>query len=296
MIRHVAAAVFVVCVSPSIADAQSTVFTVASPSAEVHKGPSIATPVIGTARKGAALDVTRELGSWVSIPWPASPDGEAYIHVSRGTVAHTGETRIASASTSPTSFVAADVRRVEQAVLGRQSAAASRSSAAISPLAPVYATPKHVFGVGGRVAGPTFGGFGVSGRAWHNQIGVQLGLSHSSETNVIGGERLTSMQVEPSVLFSPRDHVSDYLWVRPYVGSGLSIHRHTLRSQTTGLPMLPSDNGVGFQAFGGGEFTMSGLPQFALGVDAGYRWTRTTMPGFDLDGMVISVSGHWYLK
>ena len=65
MIRHIAAAVVVVGLASSSLYAQSVVFTVNTASAAVHAGPSIATPVVGAARRGAVLDVTRQLGSWV---------------------------------------------------------------------------------------------------------------------------------------------------------------------------------------------------------------------------------------
>src|SRR4051794_19633500 len=75
MIRRVAAIVFVLALTPALLYAQDPVFTVTAQSADVHKGPSTVTPVIGHVARGAALPVARNLGSWVRIAWPAAPDG-----------------------------------------------------------------------------------------------------------------------------------------------------------------------------------------------------------------------------
>src|SRR5690242_12021335 len=105
MIRHAAALVVVLSMVPSPLHAQTTAtFKVGAEPAQVHKAPTTASPVIGRAPHGAVLDVTRELGSWVKVAWPAAKDGEAYVHVSAGSIARgasspTAERASASAST-----------------------------------------------------------------------------------------------------------------------------------------------------------------------------------------------------
>jgi hypothetical protein len=71
------------------------------------------------------------------------------------------------------------------------------------------------------------------------------------------------------------------------VGTNLS------RSTQTGFGTTSK---VGFQTFGGGEFTFSSVPRFAVSADVGYRWAREPFAGFELGGLGFSLSGHWYVK
>src|SRR4030095_1556791 len=73
MARCVAAIVLALTLTPAVVCAQDATFTVAVDSAHVYKGPSNVTPVIGHVSRGAALRVSRNLGSWVRIPWPSAP-------------------------------------------------------------------------------------------------------------------------------------------------------------------------------------------------------------------------------
>ena len=109
-------------------------------------------------------------------------------------------------------------------------------------------------------------------------------------------ERVTSWQVEPSLLYSLSDRVTDYVWIRPYVGSGATLRHHSISGGTSDADSSVSDNGFGLQAFGGGEFTFAGAPQFAVSADLSYHWFSTPVAGFDLGGLGVSVSGHWYVK
>jgi hypothetical protein len=102
------------------------------------------------------------------------------------------------------------------------------------------------------------------------------------------------MQVAPSVLYSLRDLVSDYISVRPYIGAGASVLRQTLRSAPNTDSV--SDSSLGLQAFGGSEVTFSSLPQFALSAELGYRRVRKPYLGVDPGGVVASVAGHWYVR
>ena len=162
---------------------------------------------------------------------------------------------------------------------------------------PVFVTPAtHLIGLGAQVGGSPVG-FGATARAWsRDQFGAQLEISHSALTRVDAPGRVTSMQFEPSLLYRLPDRVTDYLWVRPYLGSGVSLRRQTLSSATPGAGPSVSDSTFGLQAFGGGELTFAGVSQFALSVDLGYHWVRTSFAGADLGGPGLSVSGHWYVK
>src|SRR5688500_12288975 len=93
MIRHAAAVVAALLLVPAWAGAQIhpiQTFTVTEAMAPVHKSPSTGSPVIGTARRGAVLEVTRELGDWVKISWTPAPDAVGYVHLSAGSVGRGG--------------------------------------------------------------------------------------------------------------------------------------------------------------------------------------------------------------
>jgi hypothetical protein len=290
MIRHVAAAALVLSLTPSWLSAQGVAFTVNTASANVHKGPSTASPVIGTVRRGSTLPVTRELGSWVRVNWPSAVDGIGYIHVSTGSVARNvvppaQQTTLASnrPATRPSANPAP--------------ASAQRQRPATPQPAParnVYVTPMtHTFGVGATM-GPSPVGFGVSGRAWHrSRFGAQLDYSHYSTAAPISPDRVASTQFEPSVMFHFKDHVADYIWLRPYAGSGVSFGSETL---TMAEGTKVSESRFGVQAFGGAEVTFPGMSRFALSAGMAYRWTEAPFAGVDLGGLGFSVAGHWYIK
>jgi hypothetical protein len=84
--RSAAAVVLALSLDPALVRAQDTVLTIDVPSADVHKGPSNVTPVIGHIPRGVALPIARNLGSWVEITWRQSPDGFGYVHVSTGRI------------------------------------------------------------------------------------------------------------------------------------------------------------------------------------------------------------------
>ena len=93
MLRRLAAAFVVVAAIPATVVAQNAVITVTAASADVYKSPSTGSPVIGHAARGAQLPVTRELGSWVRMAWPAAPDGVGFVHVSMGASSTPGSCR-----------------------------------------------------------------------------------------------------------------------------------------------------------------------------------------------------------
>ena len=299
MSRHLAVILLVMCVTPAEVNAQTDPvhMNVVSASAAVHKSPSTGSPVIGMARRGAALEVTRELGDWVRVSWPESADGFGYVHRSMGRL-------VKGAAPSPKTVVQVPTRPGSQPYSpAPRSGAPSQytppqRTAPMAPPASYVDPPTHFFGVGGLMTGSTFG-WGVTGRAWSKRfLGAQVDWTRFSQTSVVTAERVTTVQFAPSVLYSLRDRVSDSVWVKPYVGGGASIRRHTHVGATPDLSV--SENKFSYQAFGGGEFTFPSVPRFAFSVDAGYDWselpTTATFEGFEVGGLAFSFSGRWYFK
>ena len=201
MTRPWIATLVLLLVAPARLSAQSAEFRVDTASASVHKAPSIASPVIGHARQGVALEVTRDLGSWVKVPWPDATDGIGYIHVSMGQepAPHCRE------------------QRSHQSCL-RRAAAASQP---VALGAAICRTAGPLVGLGGQFGGSTVGS-GINARTWfHDRLGLQLEICPDLVHRSIGSDRLTTTQFAPSLLYSPSNLVTDYVWVRPYLGAGL---------------------------------------------------------------------------
>jgi hypothetical protein len=301
MIRHAAAVAIALCLSPAWLYAQTTVLTVNTVSAAVYLGPSTGSLVIGQAPKGTALPVTRELGSWVKVSWPGAQDGAGYVHVSMGQLRHDAPSQTVSQTVGLTGLTSAPPALPEPTSPMPTALAAERSVRGQPALIrPVYVTPStHLIGLGGLVGGSNVG-FGATARAWsHDRFGMQLEVSRSAQTSAQteAPGRVTSTQFEPSLLFALPDQVTDYVWMRPYLGSGLNFRRQTLNNATPGTgPEKASESKVGLHLFGGGELTFASMPRFALSVDVGYQWARTSFAGVDLGGPGISASGHWYVK
>jgi hypothetical protein len=310
MTARAAVIVLALALNPAQLYAQDTVFTVNVSSADVHQGPSIATPVIGHVAVGTAMPVLRNLGSWVKVDWPAAPDGFAYLHMTTGRLtARNGDASTsnskraypngaATASSSTTSSAAAATRAPvsASASTGTQPAKlphrshervvirSQQDSTAIS----------HVVGVGGLFG--SMSSFGATSRVWRDdRLGVQFAFTRDAMTSSTAAGRVTSMQLEPAVVYGLFDHVSDYFWIRPYVGGGVSI-RHQNLQDVAPAPAETTSTGVGVRVFGGGEFTFAGAPRFALSADAGYRTSPTPFPGFEPSHFTVSLSGHWYVK
>jgi hypothetical protein len=278
--------------SPVSLYAQGSVFTVQAASADVYKAPTTASPVIGHAPRGAMLSVTRELGSWVKVSWPPAEDGIAYVHMSMGSLGRnqTSDASRPAVARSPQPAAeppAATTVAIRGAVATPQPA----------PTRVVYLqAPAHLVGFGGRMGGSSVG-FGASARAWsRDRWGIQLDVSHLAVAGVAPTERVSAMQFEPGVLFSVADHVADYLWVRPYLGSGINVSRRSLSSTTPGAAPSISQNDTALQVFGGSELTLAGAPRFAMSIDLAYRWGARELGGVDLGRLGLSVAGRWYLK
>jgi hypothetical protein len=290
MLRHVCVAIFLVCLSPGLVYAQNTTFTITTATADVYKSPSTGSPVIGRAPRGTAHPVVRELGSWVRIEWPAAPDGVGFLHVSSGRVANGAAPEVVRAAAGeavkaippPPPPVPAN-----QAVVARP--------LSVNRGVPVTPVP-HVIGLG---AGLTTGsplGFGVTARAWRgNRVGVRVDVARQAMGS-LATARVTSMQFEPSALVSLTDYISNYLWLRPYVGAGLSVRHQTLRTGLAGTSGTLSDNSTGFQTFFGTEVTVANAPQLALSADLTYGTRRSAFGAFDVGGLGVGLSAHWYVR
>ena len=279
MTRRALAIIVLLFVSPAYLSAQHATFKVESASASVHKAPSIGSPVIGQAPKGLALEVTRDLGSWVKISWPDAPDAIGYIHVSTGTRIGAAMPRI-------------DDETALKAEPAKTVAAGSRSVA----LQPSYVVPAHVVGLGGQLGGSTIGA-GINARTWfHDRWGLQLEASRTTLTGTIASERLTATQFAPSLVYSISNLMTDYVWVRPYLGAGPRVVHRTLGVAPPASGAAVSQNSVGFQTFGGSEFMFASMPRLSLSADIRYGWIDDTHPTFELDGLGFSLSAHWYVK
>ena len=287
MIRRTAALVLALVIQPALLHAQETVVTITVDSADVYQGPSNVTPVVGHASRGTALPVTRNLGSWLKVPWPSAPDGVAYVHVTMGRL---------GAPVAP-----APVTRTP----ARAARASAPQQSTIAPQAPVRpgdvvvrneqdgTTISHVLGLGAQVG--SMSSFGATARVWRaNRLGVQVGVTRDSMTSDTTPGRVTSTQVEPAIVYALLDSVHDYFWVRPYVGYGVNFRHQTFKDPAV-VPS-PSDNGLGFRAFGGVELTFAGVTRFGLSVEGGYRHAPEPFPGFDAKPFAATIAGHWYIK
>jgi outer membrane protein W len=295
MIRRLAAVVAVLVLTPAALYAQTPVFTITAASADVHKGPITVTPVIGHVRRDTALPISRNLGSWVRVAWPAAPDGVAYVHVTTGRLSGPGT---APSPTPPRSTAAS----------ASGSASISAPSATITPPgSPTAAervgvqgsqgvtTISHVIGVGGLVQSAS--SFGATGRAWRrDRVGVELRVTRNSMTSDTAAGRVTFMEFEPRVVYALFDHVSDYVWFRPYVGSGVNFSHQTFKDSSPAALETGSAKKMGVRVFGGSELTFAGATRFGLSAELGYRSASTAFAGYETDRVSVSIAGHWYIK
>jgi opacity protein-like surface antigen len=294
MVRLVPAVAIAVFMSPAVVAAQSTVFTVTTAAVDVHKSPSVGSPIVGRALRGRQLEVTREVGDWVRVSWPESSDGMGFVRRSLGSLAQgtapassASSASAASTSAQPVSQSALDVRNDVAAV---QRAALSADS---TPPSQYVLPPSHRFGIGGLMNGTTVG-FGASGRGWSRRgLGVQIELSRFSVTDAATLGRVNSLVFAPNVIYSPRSHVNDSFWIRPYFGGGATFSASKLSDGSTTESL--SENKTSWQVLGGTELTLPNAPRFAISADVRYGPSRTPF-GVEFGGVGFSVGGHWYIK
>jgi len=282
MRRRVAVLILALALNPALLYAQESSFTVTAASADVYKGPTTATPVLGHVAQGTVVTVSRNLGSWVRVPWPDAPDGFAYIHVSMGRLGSEAAPASTSAARATGSSPASSSTRLSE-------------THRVAPRRTITPTPEsHLFGIGGMLA-PT-SSFGATARAWRdNRIGVQLGIARDTRTSDVAAGRVTSMQVDPGLVYALFDRVTDYVWIRPYVGSTVGFRRQTF-TVADPLPASASAKGIGVRVFAGSELMFASAPRFGLSVDVGYRRFPTPYQGFETDPLSVSIAAHWYIK
>jgi Bacterial SH3 domain len=311
MIRHAPAVAVALCLmSPSWLYAQNATLKVTAASANVHKFPSIGSPVIAQAPRGTVIEVTREIGDWVRISWPEAEGGIAYMHVNGTSMdasyVHRSVGSVAGRCLAPNLNRTRTARPASDPAIARTVPASQQTAVSADhnggeqqapPMPTEYITPpSHVVGLGGLMGGSTLG-FGATARTWsRNSLGFQFAVSRDSFTGPTTTERFTTTQFSPSVLYALRDRVSDYVWVRPYIGGGAGLHRQTVSPVAAAAGESVSQNRLGIHGFGGGELTFPTVPRFALSADMGYLWVQSPMAGFDDGGVTFSISGHWYVK
>jgi hypothetical protein len=260
-----------------------TELTVKASTADVHKYPSVASPVIGTARSGMVLGITRNLGSWVEVPWPNTEGGVAFLHVNTGTIAR----RSTSAAPNEAQAAIAQIRDVEASCMAAGDSGArvrpAASGATASDRATYVSLPPRRIGLGASMNSSTVR-LGIAARSWlNNRLGVQFYASRP-QIESADGQSIPATQFAPSVLYSLPDAVTNSMWLRPYVGGGPRVYH---ANQVTG---------VGYEALGGAEAALAAMPQFSLSADVGYRWALPSINGFEPSQVAFSLSGHWYVK
>jgi hypothetical protein len=296
MTRTWIATAVALCVQASGVSAQVRHFTVSTPTVSVYKAPTNVSPVIGEATQGTTLEVTRDVGGWVKVPWPKAAEGVGYIRKNAGTLSVLGPAVPAAAPIIAASAPAASPHPAPlpaSRVSAAQSGQAVRSQAAAVPIG--YVAPIHRIGMGGQIGGSAFGA-GFSARGWSRSqhVGVQFDLTRYSMSNDLFLTPTSVTQFGPRVLYAFRDRVSDRTWVRPYAGVGAHVMRSSMTEPLTRVPL--SETGMSAQLFGGSELTLSAVPRLGLSADVGYQWYRTPFANDSLGGASLTLSAHWYVK
>jgi hypothetical protein len=287
--RHAATVALLLMMGASSVYAQKAMFVVTSMAADIHKAPSTGSAVIGKAPRGKAFEVRRQLGSWVAVAWPEGDAGMGYLHVTWGRMSADAPDQTSGVSVATSAAVRSAVES-ESPATAHQVGETPRTGV-VSVSAPLL--PSHVIGLGARIGTQALG-VAATGRAWtQRRIGAQLEAGQSTYTTAFGGGQLRAVQFAPSLIYSPRNLVTNAVWARPYIGGGINFYRSTFRS-SLGFSDV-TDSGVGSQMFGGAELTWANVPQVALSADLRHLWAPTAN-GFELGGTGFSVSGHWYVK
>jgi hypothetical protein len=283
--------------------AQGSQLTVNTASAEVHKFPTVASAVIGKAQRGMVLEIKRNLGSWVEVPWVGGDEGVAYLHVNSGSIAPRtsalSRAQLSSGNGSTTSM--SSLPDNPAALSDRILAAGQANGQPHSNGSGYIVLPHRNVGLGARMNAATLGfgaGFGASARTWWaNNLGLQFDVLHSRLPSLLGIGHVTSLQFAPSAVYSLPGAVTNTVWLRPYVGGGGIVYRTSFNSALANVESAGSEKGLGFQSFGGAETTFAGAPQFAVSAEVGYRWwQQISTVGVTPSKLGISLSGHWYVK
>jgi hypothetical protein len=289
MIRHISAVAIVLIfnTTPMFGQSAGTPMTeliVRTGAAEVHRSPSTASPVIGKASGGTVLEIRRNLGSWVEVPWPNTEAGIAFLHVNTGTIApRSAASYAAQEAVAQIAAVAAAATAAVTANSGARGSLPQGTKGSAPRPATYLSLPPHRIGMGALMQ-PSTPRFGATIRTWwDHRIGVQFSVARP-QLESADGRLMTSTQFAPSVLYSLPEGVTTSVWLRPYLGAGPRLYRANVKTA------------LGYEAFGGAEATLSAMPQFALSADMGYRWSRPSIDGFQPRQIGFSLSGHWYVK
>jgi hypothetical protein len=290
MLRHITAVAVLLVASQTPLYGQNMSYTVTAASADVHEGPTIASPVIGKALRGEAFEITRNLGSWVRVPWPGAQDGSGYLHVSWGTIS--GQSR-PSALIPSDAVSSAPTGLTQRRAAGNTNGNTTNGDLQPAPTPKPVSLPSHLVGVGGALGnGPR--GFAATARAWsRDRFGVQIEIGQSTRTGA--ATHLRSAQFVQSLIYSLPNLVSNTFWVRPYVGSGINVYHSTLSSAIPGIADAV-DSGFAYQVLGGAELTWANLPQVALSAGVRQQFAPHTPAAFDLGGFGVALSAHWYIR
>jgi hypothetical protein len=304
MIRA-ATLVLALALAPTPLHAQDAVFTVTVPSAEVHAGPSMANPIVGHVSRGTQLPVSRNLGSWVRVSWPGGRDGIGYVHVTMGRIAPANAAARPAATApavtrTPSTAAPAVTRPPATAApqVTRPPATEPARPTAARPLPPRSAPNRppasHIVGVGGLVG--LMNSIGGTARVWDgDRLAIQVGVMRDVRTSDVAEGRVTSVQLEPGLVYALFDRVTDYVWFRPYLGSSVGF-RHQTFAVAGPLPRSESAKGIGVRVFAGSELMFASAPRFGLSVDVGYRRFPTPYQGFETEPLSASIAAHWYIK
>ncbi len=191
MIRRAAAIVVALMIYPVLLYAQDTAVTVTVPSADVYKGPTNVTPVIGHVPEGTVLPIARNLGSWVRIAWPDAPEGIGYVHVTigrigpaRSEVAAHQATRTASATTTTQRPIPPPTRQLVGVRVPPQAPGTEQSAPRVQS---TVSRASHMLGVGALVGYTR--SIGATGRLWpNNHLGVQFSLTRNTFTDELSSQ------------------------------------------------------------------------------------------------------------
>jgi hypothetical protein len=306
MIRRISAIALVLCVNTVSLYAQAAQpgmeLTVKAASADLYKSPTVASAVVGKAQRGTVLDIKRNLGSWVEVPWQGGDNGMAFVHVSAGTIARRisdPNQLVANGSSGHVGSMPDNPAALSERILANGQSSANGGSHSNGGTYNGGSVLPRSFGMGARLnpLTPSFGaGFGLTSRTWWSpRLGFQMDVLHSRRGNLQGPGHVTALQFAPSILYSLPDAVTSSVWLRPYVGGGGSLYRTTFRP-TADPAVSASEQLMGFQTFGGAETTFAAMPQFSVSAELGYRWSETSVVGFAPRRTAVSLSAHWYIR
>jgi hypothetical protein len=137
---------------------------------------------------------------------------------------------------------------------------------------------------------------GGSARLWNDdRLAIQVGVTRSVRTSAVAPGRVTSVQLEPGLVYALFDRASDFVWIRPYVGSSVGLRRQTF-TVAESLPASASARGIGVRVFAGTELAFASAPRFGLSVDVGYRHFPTPYAEFEAGPLSAAIAAHWYIK